>query len=227
MRNGITLADRKIFHGVGLLPSKEKVRELSDRTLSIAKRHFTASRDVLNAALADQTFIQVVLEISELVVRCLRAGGKVLFAGNGGSAADAQHIAGEFVSRLNYDRDPIAGLALTTDSSVLTAIGNDYGYREVFARQVRGLGNAGDILVAISTSGRSANILAAVAVAREMGLTTVGFTGNGSDNQLSECCNLVLRAPSADTPLIQQVHITAAHAICELVETELFPKKQT
>ena len=148
----------------------------------------------------------------------------MLFAGNGGSAADAQHIAGEFVSRLNYDRDPIAGIALTTDSSVLTAIGNDYGYEHVFARQVRGLGRAGDILVAISTSGRSPNILAAVAAAKSVGIHTVGFTGSGN-TKLAQCCDIVLRAPSTSTPLIQQVHIMAAHAICELVEIALFPKE--
>ena len=117
----------------------------------------------------------------------------------------------------------MAGLALTTDSSVLTAIGNDYGYEHVFARQVRGLGRAGDIFVGISTSGRSPNILAAVAAAKDLSIHTVGFIGIG-DNKLAACCDIVLRAPSAATPLIQQIHIMAAHAICELVETNLFPR---
>jgi D-sedoheptulose 7-phosphate isomerase len=185
--------------------------------------HLKASQDVISAAVADPIFADTVVKISELAGTCLRAGGKVLFAGNGGSAADAQHMAGEFVSRLNYDRDPVAGLALTSDSAVLTAIGNDFGYEQVFARQVRGLGRPGDILVAISTSGRSANILAAVAAATSMGIHTVGFTGN-SNNKLSQSCDFVLRAPSAATPLIQQMHMVAAHVICELVELSLFPK---
>jgi D-sedoheptulose 7-phosphate isomerase len=178
---------------------------------------------VVIAAIADDCFLETLIEISTHITACLRAGGKVLFAGNGGSAADAQHIAGEFVSRLNYDRDPVAGIALTTDSSVLTAIGNDYGYEQVFARQVRGLGRAGDILVAISTSGRSPNILAAVSAAKAIGIRTVGFTGSGN-GKLAECCDIALRAPSTATPLIQQIHIMAAHAICELVETTLFPR---
>jgi D-sedoheptulose 7-phosphate isomerase len=195
---------------------KEHARE-------IAKRHLMASSEVVNATLADDGFAAVILQIADLIVTCLRSGGKVMFAGNGGSAADAQHIAGEFVSRLNYDRGPIAGIALTTDSSVLTAIGNDYGYEQVFSRQVYGIGRAGDILVAISTSGRSPNILAAVDAATAMSIHTVGFTGSAGA-KLADRCKIVLHAPSTATPLIQQVHIMAAHAICELVESELFPK---
>jgi D-sedoheptulose 7-phosphate isomerase len=166
----------------------------------IVTRHLSESRDVVIAAIADDRFLETLVEISTHITACLRAGGKVLFAGNGGSAADAQHIAGEFVSRLNYDRDPVAGIALTTDSSVLTAIGNDYGYEQVFARQVRGLGRAGDILVAISTSGRSPNILAAVSAAKAIGMRTVGFTGSGN-TKLAECCDIPLRAPSTATPI--------------------------
>lgn len=196
---------------------------MSDAAANSVRKHLISSRDVVSAALADDHFVHTIVGIAELVTDRLRAGGKVMFAGNGGSAADAQHIAGEFVSRLNYDRDPVAGLALTTDSSVLTAIGNDYGYEHVFARQVRGLGRAGDIFVGISTSGRSPNILAAVAAAKDLSIHTVGFTGIG-DNKLAACCDIVLRAPSAATPLIQQIHIMAAHAICELVETNLFPR---
>jgi D-sedoheptulose 7-phosphate isomerase len=196
---------------------------VNDPARNIAKRHLTASLDVVNATLADDSFSEVIVRIADLAVNCLRSGGKVMFAGNGGSAADAQHIAGEFVSRLNYDHDPIAGIALTTDSSVLTAIGNDYGYEQVFSRQFYGIGRAGDILVAISTSGRSPNILAAVDAATAIGIHTVGFTGSGR-SKLADRCKIVLHAPSTATPLIQQVHIMAAHAICELVEGELFPK---
>ncbi len=145
----------------------------------------------------------------------------MLIAGNGGSAADAQHIAGEFLSRLNFDRDPLPAIALTTDTSVLTAVGNDYGYDRVFERQVRGLGRPGDVFIAISTSGRSPNIVAALQAAREMGLTTVGFTGSGP-RAMAAFCDLCLSAPSDETPQIQQVHIVAAHVICGLVESELF-----
>src|SRR6516162_5396216 len=150
-------------------------------------------------------------------------GAKLLLAGNGGSAGDVQHIAGEFLSRLNYDRAPAAALALTTDSSVLTAIGNDYGYDRVFERQILGLGCSGDVLIAISTSGRSPNILRAMDAARERGIFTVGFTGR-SGGEMPSRCDLCLRAPSDSTPLIQQIHITAGHIICGLVEERLFPR---
>ena len=146
-----------------------------------------------------------------------------MICGNGGSAADAQHIAGEFLSRLRFDRHPLPAIALTTDSSVLTAIGNDYGYEQVFERQLRGLGRKGDVFIAISTSGKSPNVLAALRAAREIGVTTVGFTGTAPGAALmAPLCHLVLAAPSNDTPLIQQIHITAAHAICEIVERNMF-----
>lgn len=150
-------------------------------------------------------------------------GHKVLLAGNGGSAADAQHIAGELLSRLNYDRGPLAAIALTTDSSVLTAVGNDYGYESVFERQVLGLGQAGDVLIAISTSGRSPNILRAIAAGRKNGLAIVGLTGS-TGGEMAQCCDLCLCAPSDSTALIQQLHITAAHIICGLIEERLFPR---
>ena len=152
---------------------------------------------------------------------------KLLIAGNGGSAADAQHIAGEFLSRLNFDRNPLPAIALTTDSSVLTAIGNDYGFERTFERQVRGLGKTGDVFIAISTSGRSPNVVAALKAARECGLITVGFTGMASDGAMQPLCDYCLAAPSPETPLIQQIHIVAAHAICGLVELNLFGDAQT
>jgi D-sedoheptulose 7-phosphate isomerase len=147
-----------------------------------------------------------------------------LIAGNGGSAADAQHVAAEFLSRFKLDRAPLPAIALTTDTSNLTAIGNDYGFDQVFERQVRGLGRKGDVFIGITTSGRSPNIIAALKAAREIGLTTIGFTGipGASMNAL---CDVTLVAPSDETALIQQIHITAAHAICEVVERELFGSK--
>ncbi len=184
------------------------------------------SRDAVAAAIADPAFVATIGRMVERVAAALQAGHKVLLAGNGGSAADAQHLAGEFLSRLNYDRAPAAALALTTDSSVLTAIGNDYGYEFVFERQVRGLGRPGDVLIALSTSGRSANILHALAAARATGLFVIGFTG-GSGGDMATLCDLCLRVPSDSTPLIQQLHITAGHILCGLVEERLFPRVET
>jgi D-sedoheptulose 7-phosphate isomerase len=142
-------------------------------------------------------------------------------AGNGGSAADAQHIAGEFISRLFFDHAPLPAIALTTDTSVLTAIGNDYGYEKVFERQVLGLGQPGDVFLGISTSGKSVNILRAFAAAKEKGLITLGFTG-AAGGPMDNVCDHVLRAPATETALIQQIHIVAAHIICGLVEKRIF-----
>jgi D-sedoheptulose 7-phosphate isomerase len=191
----------------------------------IAAAHFRRSLDVLAHAAGDAEFGAAMLAIAQAVENSLRAGGKVMLAGNGGSASDAQHIAGEFLSRLRFDRHPLPAIALTTDSSVLTAIGNDYGYEQVFERQLRGLGRKGDVFIAISTSGKSPNVLAALRAARELGVTTVGFTGTAPGVALmAPLCDLVLAAPSDDTPLIQQIHITAAHAICDIVERKMFGK---
>ena len=164
----------------------------------------------------------VMRTLAETITHSLRAGGKLLVAGNGGSAADAQHIAGEFISRLMFDRAPMAAVALTTDSSVLTAAGNDYGFATVFARQVAGLGRQGDVFLGISTSGRSANILAALDEARGRGLVTAGFAGEEAPDMTMRC-DVLLAAPSRATPIIQQLHIVAAHIVCALVERALFP----
>ncbi len=191
----------------------------------IAATHFRRSLDVLERAAADAEFNSAVLAIAQAVEKSLRAGGKLMLAGNGGSAADAQHIAGEFLSRLRFDRHPLPAIALTTDSSVLTAIGNDYGYEQLFERQLRGLGRKGDVFIAITTSGKSPNVLAALRAAREIGVTTIGFTGTAPGAAaMLPLCHQVLAAPSDDTLLIQQIHITAAHAICEIVEQNLFKK---
>lgn len=180
-----------------------------------------ASIDVLEQAARSDEFRDSLLAVSTRMVASLRNGGKIMFAGNGGSAADAQHIAGEFVSRLNFDRAPLAGIALTVDTSVLTAVGNDYGYEKVFERQVQAIGRPGDVLVGISTSGRSANVLRAMDAARDLGIATVGFGGLG-DTPLRRVSDFMVMAPSASTPLIQQVHITAAHIICGIVERSIY-----
>jgi D-sedoheptulose 7-phosphate isomerase len=185
--------------------------------------YLALSRDTIQAAIDDPTFACVIREIADVTADALGNRRKLLLAGNGGSAADAQHIAGELLSRLNYDRAPAAALALTTDSSVLTAIGNDYGYDRLFERQILGLGAAGDVFIAISTSGRSPNILRAIDAARGKRLVIVGFTGR-TGGEMPSRCDLCLHAPSDSTPLIQQIHITAGHIICGLVEERLFPR---
>jgi D-sedoheptulose 7-phosphate isomerase len=185
--------------------------------------HFRRSCEVLSRAAADPDLRAKIHVIADTITAAFRGGHKLLIAGNGGSAADAQHIAGEFLSRLNFDRNPLPAIALTTDSSVLTAIGNDYGFDRTFERQVRGLGQPGDVFIAISTSGRSPNVIAALKAAREVGLTTIGFTGSSANGFMQPLCDHCLAAPSAETPLIQQIHIVAAHAICGLVESSLFP----
>lgn len=172
---------------------------------------------------ADLTLIDTIAIVAEKCSEALRTGRKVLFAGNGGSAADAQHLAGELVSRFAYDRPGLAAFALTTDTSVLTAIGNDYGYEHLFARQVQAVGVAGDVFVGISTSGRSPNILGALRVAREKRLVTVGMSG-GSGGQMGMLCDFLLRVPSDSTPRIQEGHIAMGHAICQVIESQLFPR---
>ncbi len=158
-----------------------------------------------------------------LCIDALRNGRKLLFCGNGGSAADAQHWAGELVSRFYYDRPGLAAIALTTDSSILTAIGNDYGYDYVFARQVEALGQSGDVLVAISTSGNSPNVLRAADVARARGMQVVAFTGRGGGKLLS-MSDICFRMPSDETPRIQEGHEFVGHLLCALIEAGLYPR---
>lgn len=181
-----------------------------------------ASRVIAHMA-NDQQLHGRIQSIATACVDSIRAGGKVLVAGNGGSAADAQHIAGELVSRFAYDRPGLPAIALTTDTSIITAIGNDYGYERVFARQVQALGRAGDVLVAISTSGKSPNVLAALREARAMGIVCVGLTGADS-GLMGGLCDHLLCAPSSQTPKIQEGHIVMAHIICGLIEKACFPK---
>lgn len=177
----------------------------------------------LRAMTEDDELLQQVAAVAAVCVAALRKGNKILFAGNGGSAADAQHLAGELVSRFAYDRPGLPSFALTTDTSVLTAIGNDYGYERVFARQIEAVGHAGDVFFGISTSGRSPNILAGLQAARAKGLVTVGMTGRvGGD--MPALCDLLLRVPSGSTPRIQEGHISMGHAICAIVEERLFPR---
>jgi D-sedoheptulose 7-phosphate isomerase len=182
--------------------------------------HFQSSLAAMTEAACDDALIATTDAIAVATVAALRAGNKLLLAGNGGSAADAQHLAAEIVGRYKIDRPGWAAIALTTDTSALTAISNDYGFAEVFARQVQGLGQRGDVLWAFSTSGTSPNILAALKIARARGLVTVGFTGT-KGRAMAEHCDLLFVAPTEDTPVVQQLHLTAGHAICDAVEHAL------
>jgi len=178
---------------------------------------FGRSLAALQRAAQDRDFLELIAEIAQTIESSMRAGGKLLIAGNGGSAADAQHLAAEFLSRYLVDRRPLPALALTTDTSVLTAVGNDYGFEHAFERQVQGLGRPGDVFLAISTSGRSPNVLLALKAAREIGLVTIGFSG-ADDTEMRGLCRHFLAAPSRETAIVQQIHIVAGHAICALVE---------
>jgi D-sedoheptulose 7-phosphate isomerase len=184
-------------------------------------QYLEASRDAVGAALADRTFVDAVSRAAEIVTEALRAGKKVLLAGNGGSAADAQHLATELMVRFYIDRAPLPALALGTDASAATAIGNDLGFEQLFARQVLALGQPGDVFIGLSTSGRSPNILAACRSARERGMSIIGFTGTKKGDQMDALCDLLVRVPSEKTPLIQQVHLAAGHIVCEIVEEAL------
>jgi D-sedoheptulose 7-phosphate isomerase len=180
---------------------------------------------VMTAFAADTAAHDTLRQMAEVTVAAMRAGGKLLVAGNGGSAADAQHIAGEFISRLMFDHAPLPAIALTTDSSAMTATANDYGYEHVFERQVLALGRRGDVFLGISTSGNSPNVLRGLQAARRLGVTTLGFTGGGGG--MAMLCDLLLVAPSGWTPMIQQVHGIAAHIVCALIERAMFPDQAT
>jgi D-sedoheptulose 7-phosphate isomerase len=189
-----------------------------------AKGFVDRSLAALQQAATDTTFLATLVRVAEAIERCIASGGKVLLCGNGGSAADAQHLAAEFLSRFSSDRRPLPAIALTTDTSVLTAIGNDYGFEHLFERQVRGLGGPNDVLVAISTSGTSPNVLAALRAARSIGVATIGLTGT-RPSPMKDLCDFCLVAPSDETPIIQQIHIMAGHIICGLVEQAIIAAK--
>jgi D-sedoheptulose 7-phosphate isomerase len=179
---------------------------------------------IMGAMLDDSALLSKIEDAATVCVQCVRLGGKVLLAGNGGSAADAQHIAGEFVSRFAFDRPGMAAVALTTDTSILTAIGNDYGYEKIFARQIHAVGRAGDVFIGYSTSGKSPNVLEAFRAAREVGLICIGFTGNRG-GAMRDLCHHLLEVPSAETPKIQEGHLVLGHILCGLVEHDIFGPK--
>jgi D-sedoheptulose 7-phosphate isomerase len=178
---------------------------------------FARSLAALERAAQDSSLRQTINDIAAIIGKSFGQGGKLLILGNGGSAADAQHLAAEFVCRYTTDRAPLPAMALTTDSSALTAIGNDFGFEQVFERQIRALGHPHDVMLAISTSGRSPNVIAALRAARAIGMTTVGFTGQDAAG-MKGLCDFCLSIRSAETAVIQQLHIVAGHIVCGLVE---------
>lgn len=181
--------------------------------------------DVLARMRDDEALLGTLEALVQQCVRSLTAGGKILIAGNGGSAADAQHWAAELVSRFNYDRPGLAAVALTVDTSALTAIGNDYGYDYTFARQVEALGRKGDVFIGLSTSGNSPNVLRALSAARSGGLVTVGFSGR-IGGKMPPLCDLMLCIPADRTPQIQEGHEVLGHLMCAAIEKQIFPKDE-
>jgi D-sedoheptulose 7-phosphate isomerase len=179
---------------------------------------------VKNTLMEIPEIINSIESIVNKIVYCYRNGGKVLFCGNGGSAADAQHLAAELSGRFYYDRDPLHAEALHVNTSYLTAVANDYSYNEVYARLVKAMGRKGDILIGLSTSGNSGNILRAINQAKDSGMITIGLTGV-TGGKMRDLCDLIVKVPSEDTPRIQECHILIGHIICELVEAQLFPKQ--
>ena len=184
------------------------------------RRQIEHSIATKQALLRDETVLAQVERLAQACLRALQSGGKIIFAGNGGSFADAQHLSAEFTCRFMFDRRPLASLALATNSSAISAIGNDYGYDQVFARELQALAQRHDVFVPISTSGNSANILAAAEVARTLGVATVGLTGQGGGKlaQLCEC----IRVPASETARIQECHILLGHIVCSIVERDFF-----
>ena len=198
---------------------------MTDKLLNnVIELEIQRSIDGIMGLKRDSKAIQSISDIADILKDTLLKGSKILLAGNGGSAADAQHLAGEFVSRFNYDRAGLAAFALTTDTSVLTAIGNDYGYEKVFSRQIEAVGREGDIFIGISTSGTSPNILNALSVGQNLGLTTIGFCGTRT-KEFQNHCDYIFSAPSSSTPKIQEMHIIVGHILCGIVESSIFPRK--
>ena len=189
-------------------------------SLDAIKATFQASIDTKQALISDTKRLEELLEVAGVALSTIKAGHKIMLCGNGGSAADSQHIAAELIGRFEKDRQSMAAFALTADTSALTAIGNDYGYDQVFSRQVEGLGQSGDLLIGISTSGNSKNVVNAMEVARSKSICTVALVGDKPDGAVQAIADYVLAAPSTNTARIQECHILMMHTLCQLVESE-------
>lgn len=182
-----------------------------------------SSIDVKQLILNDKEFVKRINDAAMMCVESLKSGGKIHFCGNGGSASDAQHLAAELSGRFYYDRPPLNAEALHVNTSYLTAVANDYSYDMIYARMLQASAKKGDMLVGISTSGNSANILKAIEVAKEIGVKTIGMTGE-KGGKMAECCDILLNVPSNCTPRIQESHIMIGHIICEIIEATMFPR---
>ena len=189
------------------------------------KRIFSESIEVKAKLMNDAKILETILKVSDEIVNCFAQDGKVLLCGNGGSAADAQHLAAEFSGRFYYDRPPLFAEALHVNTSYLTAVGNDYSYDEIYARLIQAKGRKGDVLIGLSTSGNSKNVIRAFEQARKQGMIVVAMTGE-TGGKMKECCDYLINVPSTDTPRIQEAHITIGHAISEFVESRVFPKQK-
>ena len=189
--------------------------------ISYIKEHFKDSINTKEKILQDENLLSLIREVALECIKPYKNVNKIILAGNGGSAADAQHIAAEFVSRFYFDREGLPSIAITTDSSILTAIGNDYGYERLFARQIEAQAKKGDIFIGISTSGNSANIIEALKMCKSKGVISVGLTGE-SGGKMRDLCDYCIKVPSNKTPRIQESHILIGHIICAIVEEELF-----
>lgn len=185
------------------------------------KNEVKASAEVKMQIYSDDELVNKIKTVCQVVIECYKLEGKTLFAGNGGSAADSQHIAAEFVSRYLFDRPGMASIALTTDTSILTAVGNDYGYDLLFARQLQAIGKKNDVFFAISTSGNSKNIIQALKLCKELGITSVGLTGSNV-GEMDGLCDYLIKVPSSYTPRIQESHILIGHIICGVVESYFY-----
>jgi D-sedoheptulose 7-phosphate isomerase len=198
---------------------------LEDRLSDYIKSEVGKTVQVMNAILADTALMQTVEDIAATCASAIKSGGKVMFCGNGGSAGDSQHLAAEMVGKLVFDRPAMAGLALTTDTSALTAVGNDFGYEHVFSRQVEGLGRSGDVLIGISTSGGSKNVIKAMEVARAKGIRTVAMTGI-KRGAMADLADHWMAIPHSETQKIQEGHLVLGHIFCALVEAAIHGDKQ-
>ena len=187
----------------------------------IIQQQITDSIRTKELILSDVKQMSNIEKAALIVTEAYKKGKKTLLAGNGGSAADAQHIAGELVSKFYFDRPGISSIALTTNTSIVTAIGNDYGYDKLFARQIQAYGNVGDVFIGISTSGNAENIIEALISCKEKQITTIGFTG-ATGGKMAELCDICIKVPSHETPRIQEAHILIGHIICCIVEEEIF-----
>lgn len=202
---------------------QERIKHMDSK--GVIRKRLEQHRDVIEQILSDEKLQDMIAQITETIVTCFKYGGRVYFCGNGGSAADAQHLAAEFSGKFYLERDILPSEALHCNSSYITAVSNDLSFEIIYSRLISGIGKAGDVLIGLSTSGNSANIVKAFETCHEKAITTVAFTGSDG-GRMRELSKLIINVPSTDTPRIQEAHITIGHIICELVEEEIFGKKK-